>query len=479
VKTENTIPNRPIAWEEAAPAESRFRRVQQSAPQPGRALPGMPLEMEDPEEDELPRKGATRPGGSRFDGPRGRWWRPASGVRRVFLLLSILIVLSGLTASAFLLKTWLSRDGRFRINGADDIEATGLTEVSRAQMLPVFGEDIGRNIFFVPLGERRRQLEEIPWIERATVMRLLPNRIRVSVVERQPVAFARQGQQIGLVDANGVLLAMPAAMMTQQHYSFPVVTGIDAGDSSDSRKARMKVFLRLLAELDANGQKLSTQISEIDLTDPEDARVLMPEQGADVLAHFGEDHFLERYKRYRAHISEWRQQYPKLEAVDLRYERQAVLEMAAGTDVAQAAADQQNAASAGQDKSADSETAGVAEVPTGRPPSAGKSTGAPTERSSSAARKVGAKPGRTTSMVAGRAVESKTASQVKSVKKAGQRDGRSSAKPKSSPKKELRRGKVKVKETRRVADLKSAALNTSKRRNPLTAPPATSAGEGQ
>jgi cell division protein FtsQ len=128
----------------------------------------MPLEMEDPEEDELPRKGATRPGGSRFDGPRGRWWRPASGVRRVFLLLSILIVLSGLTASAFLLKTWLSRDGRFRINGADDIEATGLTEVSRAQMLPVFGEDIGRNIFFVPLGERRRQLEEIPWIERAT-----------------------------------------------------------------------------------------------------------------------------------------------------------------------------------------------------------------------------------------------------------------------------------------------------------------------
>jgi hypothetical protein len=82
-------------------------------------------------------------------------------------------------------------------------------------------------------------------------------------------------------------------------------------------------------------------------------------------------------------------------------------------------------------------------------------------------------------MVAGRAVESKTASQVKSVKKAGQRDGRSSAKPKSSPKKELRRGKVKVKETRRVADLKSAALNTSKRRNPLTAPPATSAGEGQ
>ena len=64
----------------------------------------------------------------------------------------------------------------------------------------------------------------------------------------------RQGQQIGLVDANGVLLNMPAAMMAQHHYSFPVVTGIDAGDPLPSRKARMAVYQRLLAELDANGQ---------------------------------------------------------------------------------------------------------------------------------------------------------------------------------------------------------------------------------
>jgi cell division protein FtsQ len=478
--------------------------MQQSAPQTGRALPGMPLEMEDSEEDELPSKGSSRPGRSRFDAPRGRWWRPASKAGRVFLLLSTLIVLGGLTASAYLLKTWVSRDGRFRINGADNIEASGLTEVSRAQMLPVFGEDIGRNIFFVPLGERRRQLEEIPWIERATVMRLLPNRIRISVVERQPVAFARQGQQIGLVDANGVLLTMPAAMMAQQHYSFPVVTGIDASDSIDSRKTRMKVFLRLLAELDANGQKLSTQISEIDLTDPEDARVLMPEQGADVLAHFGEDHFLERYQRYKAHINEWRQQYPKLEAVDLRYDRQAVLEMAAGTDVAQAAANQQDAASAGQDKPAANETVGgpteksssvrkSTGIPTGRassvgkgagasaerPSSQGKSPGTPTSRPSSAARKVGAKPGRTASAVAGKAAAGKPAAQAKSAKKSGKADGKISAKPKTAPEKAARSSRVNVKETRRAAELKSAALNTNKRKNSPTVHPATSAGEGQ
>ncbi len=63
----------------------------------------------------------------------------------------------------------------------------------------------------------------------------------------------------------------------------------------------------------------------------------MPEQGTDILAHFGEDHFLERYQRYKNHIAEWRQQYPKLAAVDLRYDQQVVLEMQKGAATEQTA----------------------------------------------------------------------------------------------------------------------------------------------
>jgi cell division protein FtsQ len=96
----------------------------------------------------------------------------------------------------------------------------------------------------------------------------------------------------------------------------------------------MAVYQRMMGDLDSTGQHFSQQISEIDLTDPEDARVLMPEQGADILAHFGEDRFLERYQRYKAHIAEWRQQYPNLAAVDLRYDQQVVLQMASGKETA-------------------------------------------------------------------------------------------------------------------------------------------------
>ena len=340
VTTQRNTRIRSQIWEDVAPEGTSSRREQQVAsPVETIRRSAPPVPNETGELDALKRFGSPLPPDN-----------PSSGWTRALIVLSALVLLGGTCVSALLLKTYLVRDNRFRIAGSDNIEVSGINEVSRAEMLPVFGEDIGRNLFCVPIAERRRDLEKIPWIERATVMRLLPDRIRVNIVERKPVAFVRQGQQIDLIDANGVLLTMPPAMMAQHHYSFPVLTGIDPQDSPAASKTRMAVYQRLVDELDAGGQHLSEQISEIDLTDPEDARVAMAEQGGDVVAHMGEDHFLERYQRYRAHIAEWRQQYPDLATVDLRYDQQAVLQMAQASDAQPAAPDASTPADGDQAK---------------------------------------------------------------------------------------------------------------------------------
>jgi len=420
--------------------------------------------MADSDDDDssrpAPRDDWQSRGSSKRNSPRSRWWRPASTAGRVLLLLAVLAVLGTLGTSAYLLKTWLGRDGRFRIEGASNIKATGLTEVSRAEMLPVFGEDIGRNIFFVPLSERRRQLEEIPWVQSATVMRLLPDQIQVSVVERQPIAFTRQAQQIGLVDANGILLTMPAAMMAQHHYSFPVVTGINARDPLSARKVRMAVYQRLLSELDASGQKLSTQISEVDLTDPEDAHVIM--QDDTTLLHFGQDRFLERYLRYKGHIAEWRKQYPRLAAVDLRYDQQVVLEMAAGTDVAQAAADEQTAANAAHDKQAGLQAA-----------ESDHAAGKPAAKNPSLARAATHKPP---------VRQSAPGSKVKTGKAAAKPVGNASAKAKTAAAKnkaaKAKAVKAKAVEKKR-AQVKRAVLNLNRRKTATTSHTAASAEMGQ
>jgi cell division protein FtsQ len=434
----------------------------------------MPLEMQDPDGDDPPRSNRGI-----FGAAPAHWWRPASTVARVSLALGAFLVLVGLGFACDLFKTYLERDARFRIAGTSQIQATGLTEVTRAQLLPVFGEDIGRNIFFVPIGERRKQLEAIPWVEHATVMRLLPNQIRVNVIERQPVAFTRHVQQIGLVDANGVLLDMSPATMAAHHFSFPVVTGMDPGDSPASRKGRMALYGRLMAELDANNQHLSQQISEIDLTDPEDARVLMPEPGADILAHFGEDHFLERYQRYKAHIAEWRQQYPKLAAVDLRYEHQVVLEMASGANATQPAADPQVPNS--QDAASLDAAKPLAAKPSAAKPSAAKPTAARHSTPAPAALKTAAvePPAKTasTKAVPAQPVPVKTAtSKTNKSKPATKTAAAASAKAKARAAK-IKAARAKAAKDKKRAQAKPAALkpNNSKP-SPIKRP---AAPEGQ
>jgi cell division protein FtsQ len=369
-------------WDDEPPAELRRRRTREDVPLQGRVRrsgPGMPLEFDDPDDD-----GVLRPAPNRFvdrfGAPKPPWWRPASTVGRVFLSAAALLVLGAFTTASLVLARYLERDARFRIAGSSNIQAAGLTELSRADLMPVFGEDIGRNVFFVPLKERHRQLEQIPWIEHATVMRVLPDQIRVAVVERQPVAFTRHGQTIGLVDANGVLLSMAAKTMAERHYSFPVVTGIDPGDSAESRKARIAVYLRLLAELDADGKHNSQQISEIDLTDPEDARVIMPEQGLDILVHLGEERFLDRFERYKTHIADWRQQYPHLKSVDLRfdhYDDRVILQLTSGAETPEAAGGGKTAAGPAPGAHAQS---GTAAKPSANKPSAKKNKPAPASK---------------------------------------------------------------------------------------------------
>jgi cell division protein FtsQ len=63
----------------------------------------------------------------------------------------------------------------------------------------------------------------------------------------------------------------------------------------------------------------------VDLSDPEDVKVLTNDPGGEVLVHLGSSNYLDRFKIYVAHLREWRQQFQKLESVDLRYDRQIIV----------------------------------------------------------------------------------------------------------------------------------------------------------
>ncbi|HEY3973486.1 MAG TPA: FtsQ-type POTRA domain-containing protein [Candidatus Sulfotelmatobacter sp.] len=213
------------------------------------------------------------------------------------------------------------RSWRFRVDSSDNIDVTGMQNVTKAQIMEVMGADIGRNIFFIPLAQQKSQLEQIPWVESASVMRFVPNRLQVEIHERTPVAFARVGPRIFLIDAGGTLMELPH----QHKYSFPVILGMNPGEPLSTRAPRMKAYNELVQDLDSAGARYSQDLSEVDLTDLDNVKVRVNDPAGDVLVELGPSDFLKRYKTYVSHVQEWRQQFQKLESVNLRYDNQVIV----------------------------------------------------------------------------------------------------------------------------------------------------------
>jgi cell division protein FtsQ len=248
---------------------------------------------------------------------------PKKTAARLLWVVAALVILAILGAAGLGLYGYGEHSWRFRIESSDQIEVAGAEHVPHAQIMEVMGGDIGRNIFFVPLAQRKQQLEQIPWVESASVMRFVPNRLRIEIHERTPVAFARIGPHISLIDAGGTLMEL--APGSKHRYSFAVIAGMNAGEPLSTRAARMKNYNELVRELDSSGAHYSQELSEVDISDPEDVKVLAADANGEVLVHLGSGNYLQRYKTYVTHVQQWRQQFDKLESVDLRYDGQIIV----------------------------------------------------------------------------------------------------------------------------------------------------------
>ncbi len=234
-----------------------------------------------------------------------------------------LVILALLGAAGAELYSYGKHNWRFRIDSSDQIEVMGAQHVPHAQIMEVMGGDIGRNIFFIPLAHRKQQLEQIPWVESASVMRFAPNRLRIEIHERTPIAFARIGSHISLIDAGGNLMDLEPG--PKHKYSFPVITGMNAGEPLSVRAARMKNYNDLIQQLDYSGAHYSQDLSEVDIADPEDVKVVTADPSGGVLVHLGSANYLQRYRVYVTHVQAWRQQFEKLESVDLRFDGQIIV----------------------------------------------------------------------------------------------------------------------------------------------------------
>lgn len=256
-------------------------------------------------------------------GVKRRRSRPAgSRLRRGVLVLLIALGLSAVAGSAVYLFFY-SPAVLLHIGG---VEIEGEHYVSRDQLLAAFLPDMGKSVLRVPLARRLATIEKIPWVRSATIERVLPNRLIVRIVERTPVAFLSTPEGMKLIDADGMVLNRPPGA----NFNLPVVTGIGEGSPLAERASRVALFSEFLKQIGTVRSYAPTDVSEANLKSANDIDATLdglPVLGGQgpVVVQFGNGDFANRFREFLLNFKAWQVRAGNVEAVDLRYDGEALV----------------------------------------------------------------------------------------------------------------------------------------------------------
>ena len=246
-----------------------------------------------------------------------------SSYRRLFLWIFIgaVVITVSVLAGRFALYS-----PQMQLIKSDQIDVAGNHIVARESLVNIFYGDRGKSVLTVPLEERRDKIRDIKWVESASVQRILPNRIRVEITERNPIAFVRNGSEVALIDGHGVILDRP----TDLDARFPIVSGITDALPKDEAERRMEIYQELVRDLNTVNGDSSNQLSEVDLSNPKNVRIVMagiPGVNATqaVNIKFGSGDFTSKYRMLVENFAQWQANAGCVHSVDLQFTRQIVL----------------------------------------------------------------------------------------------------------------------------------------------------------
>ena len=199
----------------------------------------------------------------------------------------------------------------------------GLSAVRQDEIHSVFSGDFGRSLVSVDPAERLDRVTSLQWVRSARVARVWPNKIAVSVEERVPIAFLRVAGESGvrMIDADGVILDVRMG----GDGSLPVITGIDVEMPIEERLARIRLFEELVSVFSETDRAFGRSVSEVDVSDADNAVVLAMYRDQMVELQMGDRHLKHRLDVFLNYIDAWHSEFGPLATVDLRFEKQVAL----------------------------------------------------------------------------------------------------------------------------------------------------------
>ncbi len=266
--------------------------------------------------------------GKRSRKGKGLNWKAVS---RILLTAFLLLALTGgIVGTVYGIKKWVSSCSYFFVSS---IEVNGEKRLTDKEVLALSGIKVGDNIFAIDLKKVSERLSAHPWIRFADVERRFPDAVVIRIEERQPVALARIGSRLFLVDRDGTCFKY---YDESEGFTAPVITGIDAKAERQKKDAgnippvinrsRMEDALRIIRMSQRGVRALGyNNISQIDF--PDDQTVVIYTADRAVPFFINRDGLKKQFYRAEKILFQLYNsgQYPKVVSVNVGYGKDMAL----------------------------------------------------------------------------------------------------------------------------------------------------------
>ncbi len=207
------------------------------------------------------------------------------------------------------------------------ITVHGNTRLSQGEVLALLTGLEGRSLIGADLDKWRRQVLASTWVRDATLRRLLPSTIDVTVTERQPIALGRLNGDMYLLDERGAVIDEYGP--EYDDLDLPIVDGLLTQSDADGPKAddeRAELAVALVTALQA-APAIGRRVSQIDVSDAHNASVIL--NGDATVLYLGDDQFVRRLQTYLDLRDALHERVANIDYVDLRFDNRIYVRPAA------------------------------------------------------------------------------------------------------------------------------------------------------
>jgi len=203
-----------------------------------------------------------------------------------------------------------------------EVEVEGNHRVSPWEVKVLGGLEPGRSLLSIDVRVAAAGIKRHPWVAGATVRRVFPDRVLVTLQEREPAALLA-GDSLYYVDRTGVVFQKVGP---DDRMDFPVLTGFDRpGPLQTARVGRVAVVeaVALIEQIGTMTPLERSQISEVHV-DPDEGFSFYTTLGP-ARIHLGWDEFPVKLSRLSLLLEQERLSLARVQEVDLDLRAMAVV----------------------------------------------------------------------------------------------------------------------------------------------------------